>query len=134
MFHLKPKPSPPSHVGFDTIGHAVETHSLLNDKDPLTHGEAIALGMICEGYLAYKKAGLSKAELDEIVMVINNLYPKYNLAAANFTELCYLMQKDKKNEFGKINCTLLSAIGTCSLDNICTEEELFEALEYYNAL
>ena len=117
-----------------TIGHAVETHSLLNDQDPLTHGEAIALGMICEGYLSYKKAGLSKAELDEMVEVIGNLYPKYNLAAANFTELCYLMQKDKKNEFGRINCTLLSAIGTCSLDNICTEEELFAALEYYVAL
>src|ERR1700743_1910440 len=56
-----------------TIGHAVETHSLLNDKDPLTHGEAIALGMICEGYLSYKKAGLSKAELDEIVEVITGL-------------------------------------------------------------
>jgi len=117
-----------------TIGHAVETHSLLNDKEPLTHGEAIALGMICEGYLSYKKAGLSKAELDEIAAVLTNLYPKYSLAAANFTELGYLMLKDKKNEFGRINCTLLSAIGKCSLDNICTEEELFEALEYYAAL
>jgi len=117
-----------------TIGHAVETHSLLNDKDPLTHGEAIALGMICEGYLSYKKAGLSKAGLDEIVEVITNLYPKYDLAAANFSELSNLMLKDKKNEFGRINCTLLSAIGTCSLDHICTEEELFEALEYYAGL
>jgi len=117
-----------------TIGHAVETHSLLNDKDPLTHGEAIALGMICEGYLSYKKAGLSKAGLDEIVEVITSLYPKYNLAAVNFSELCNLMLKDKKNEFGRINCTLLSAIGTCSLDHICTEEELFEALEYYAGL
>jgi len=44
------------------------------------------------------------------------------------------MQKDKKNEFGRINCTLLSAIGTCKLDNICTEGELFEALEYYAGL
>ena len=117
-----------------TIGHAVETNSLLNDKDPLTHGEAVALGMVCEAYLSYKKAGLSKAELDEITGVITKLYPKYNLAAANFTELAYHMQKDKKNEFGKINCTLLSAIGACSLDNICTEEELFGALEYYATL
>lgn len=117
-----------------TIGHAVETHSLRNDKDPLTHGEAIALGMICEGYLSTKKAGLSQAELDEIIGVINSLYPKYNLAGINYTELAYLMQNDKKNEFGKINCTLLSAIGTCKLDNICTEEELFEALDYYAGL
>jgi 3-dehydroquinate synthase len=117
-----------------TIGHAVETHSLLNDKGPLTHGEAIALGMICEAWLSHQKAGLSKAELDEITGVITGLYPKYNLAAANVGELCQLMQKDKKNEFGKINCTLLSAIGTCSLDHICTEEELFAALEYYATL
>ncbi|HZY39622.1 MAG TPA: 3-dehydroquinate synthase [Mucilaginibacter sp.] len=117
-----------------TIGHAVETHSLLNDKDPLTHGEAIALGMICEACLSHKKAGLSKAELDEITAVLTKLYPKYNLAAANFTELGYLMLKDKKNEFGRVNCTLLSAIGTCKLDNICTEEELFTALEYYAGL
>ena len=117
-----------------TVGHAVETNSLLNDENPLTHGEAIAIGMICESYLSYKKAGLSKAELDEIVGVITNLYPKYNLAAANFTGLAYLMLKDKKNEFGRINCTLLSAIGACKLDNICTEEELFGALEYYAGL
>lgn len=117
-----------------TIGHAVETHSLLNDKEPLTHGEAIALGMVCEGYLSYKKAGLSKAELDEITSVLTRLYPKYNLAATNYTELGYLMQNDKKNEFGRINCTLLSAIGACKLDNICGEEELFEALDYYSGL
>jgi 3-dehydroquinate synthase len=27
-----------------TVGHAVETYSMLNDSNPLTHGEAIAVG------------------------------------------------------------------------------------------
>jgi 3-dehydroquinate synthase len=46
-----------------TIGHAVETYSLINDKDHLSHGEAIAIGMICESYLAHKKTGLPAEEL-----------------------------------------------------------------------
>jgi 3-dehydroquinate synthase len=117
-----------------TIGHAVETNSLLHDEHPLTHGEAIALGMICEGYLSYKKTGLSKEALDEIAGTINSLYPKYNLAAAEFADLYAFMQKDKKNQNGKINCTLLARIGECVLDNICTEEELRESLAYYAGL
>ncbi|MEO6979988.1 MAG: 3-dehydroquinate synthase [Mucilaginibacter sp.] len=114
-----------------TIGHAVETNSLINDKRPLTHGEAIALGMICEAYLSNKKTGLSSEGLDEIVKVIGNLYPKYNLAETNFDTLCSIMLKDKKNENGNINCTLLTSIGQCTLDNICTDAELCESLSFY---
>ncbi|MDO3644195.1 3-dehydroquinate synthase [Mucilaginibacter sp. L3T2-6] len=117
-----------------TIGHAVETNSLINDKDPLTHGEAIALGMICEAYLSYKKTGLRADELDEIAKVVLGLYPKYNLAATDYKQQCAIMLKDKKNQNGKINCTLLTRIGECSLDNICTEEELCESLAYYAGL
>jgi len=117
-----------------TIGHAVETNSLLTDKNPLTHGEAIAIGMICEAYLAHKKTGLSSDELAEIVEVINSLYPKYPLKKASYQALLKIMMKDKKNENGKINCTLLTRIGQCNLDNICTEDELFEALDYYATL
>jgi 3-dehydroquinate synthase len=117
-----------------TVGHAVETNSLINDKDPLTHGEAIAIGMICESYLAYKKTGLSLAELEEIVDVIGKLYPKYCIAETSYKTLCSIMLKDKKNQNGKINCTLLSSIGQCSLDNICTDAELCESLSYYASL
>jgi 3-dehydroquinate synthase len=117
-----------------TVGHAVETNSLLNDHDPLTHGEAIALGMICEAYLAHKKTGLSKAELDEIVEVIGNLYPKYPLKTADFVTLCEIMLKDKKNQNGLINCTLLNRIGEYNLDNICTDAELCESLAFYAGL
>ncbi len=117
-----------------TVGHAVETNSLVNDKNPLTHGEAIAIGMICEAYLSYKKIGLSKDDLEEIVSVVMGLYPKYNLGATNFETLCAIMLKDKKNLNGKINCTLLTSIGQCSLDNICTDAELCESLTYYAEL
>jgi 3-dehydroquinate synthase len=114
-----------------TIGHAVETNSLINDSDPLSHGEAIAIGMICESYLAYKKTGLSLEELNEIVKVLSDLYPRYTIQESAFDTLLAHMLKDKKNQGGKINCTLLTHIGQCNIDNICTEAELCESLLYY---
>jgi 3-dehydroquinate synthase len=114
-----------------TIGHAVETYSLINDKDSLSHGEAIAIGMICEAYLSYKKTGLSAEELKEITEVLSNLYPRYDLKEEYNPTLLEYMLKDKKNQNGKINCTLLSAIGQFEIDNICTHDELLEGLSYY---
>src|SRR5476651_2043255 len=57
-----------------TIGHAIETYSLINDEDHLSHGEAIAIGMICEAYLAHKKTGLPAEDLQEITETLNTLY------------------------------------------------------------
>jgi len=118
-----------------TIGHAVETYSLLNDGNKaLSHGEAIAIGMICEAYLSHKKIGLSTDSLNEIVNVINKLYPRYDIPESIFDELYTYMQKDKKNEDGKINCTFLQEIGQYSIDNICTKDELYDSLRYYTSL
>ena len=117
-----------------TVGHAVETLSLLNDTDPLTHGEAIAIGIICEAWLSNQKAGLSDDELTEISTVITGLYPKHPVNEANFDTLLQIMQKDKKNSNGKINCTLLKHIGQYSIDNICTPDELWDSLRYYSTL
>ena len=117
-----------------TIGHAVETYSLLNDEDHLSHGEAIVIGMICEAWLSNKKTGLSDAELTEITNVLGTLYPKYNIVDGSYDTLTELMQKDKKNQSGKINCTLLTRIGQYHIDNICTETELCDSLRYYATL
>ena len=117
-----------------TIGHAIETYSLMNNENPLTHGEAIAIGMICEAKLSNMKIGLSDAELTEINEVIGNLYSKYAIAESCYDELHTIMQKDKKNQSGKINCTLLEKIGQCRIDNICTQDELCESLRYYSTL
>jgi 3-dehydroquinate synthase len=118
-----------------TVGHAVETYSLLKDDgNSLSHGEAIAIGMICEAWLSHKKSGLSSGELTEITDVITGLYPKYFIDEDANDQLYSLMLKDKKNQNGKINCTLLKQIGLYSIDNICTEAELLESLKYYAKL
>ncbi|MBL4675933.1 MAG: 3-dehydroquinate synthase [Mucilaginibacter sp.] len=117
-----------------TIGHAVETYSLMNDDNHLTHGEAIAIGMICEAWLANKKTGLPDADLQEITDVLSSLYPHYQLKEETFDILLQHMQNDKKNENGNINCTLLTRIGQYSIDNVCTPAEICDSLRYYAAL
>ena len=115
-----------------TIGHAIETYSLMNDDNPLTHGEAIAIGMICEAKLSQQKVGLSEDELRDITDTIGNLYPRYEISESIFKKLYNIMLKDKKNQSGRINCTLLTNIGQCRIDNICTEDELCDSLRYYS--
>lgn len=117
-----------------TVGHAVETYSLINDAEPLSHGEAIAIGMICEAWLSNKKTGLPDSDLLEITEVLSHLYPRYKVNEDTFPTLLEHMAKDKKNQNGKINCTLLTNIGQYSIDNICSEDELCDSLRYYASL
>jgi len=46
---------------------AIESFSLKTDKNPLSHGESIAIGIVCESYLSYRENLLGKQELEEIV-------------------------------------------------------------------
>lgn len=114
-----------------TIGHAVEGYSLIHDANPLLHGEAIALGMICEAYIAHKINGLSAADLSEIVGTFDNRFQRYSFSGDIYRELIALMQNDKKNEVRKLGFALLSEIGKCDY-NIYVEEELIaESLDFY---
>jgi 3-dehydroquinate synthase len=117
-----------------TIGHAVEGYALVNDKSPLTHGEAIAIGMICEAYLSAKYCNLSQDELTEIASYILSLYPKYEIKPKSFDDLMLLMQSDKKNEDGFIMFSLLDQIGKCTFNCKVTKEDIFDSLTYYNNL
>ena len=115
-----------------TIGHAVESYSLSKDKKPLTHGEAIAIGMICEAWLSQKNSTLSAEELEEIRTYISSVYPAYKIKEKSFEKLSILMQSDKKNEHGNILFTLLESIGKCTYNCRVSESDIRESMEYYN--
>lgn len=117
-----------------TIGHAVETMSLNRDKDPLLHGEAIAIGMICEAYLSTQSNGLTTEELERITGTIRSLYPDYALDKLPDEELLEVMKKDKKNRDQKIGFALLNKIGSCDYDNYLPESAILESLNYYRRL
>ncbi len=114
-----------------TIGHAVESYALQNEKNPLLHGEAIAIGMVCEAFLSARKTGLSQQELAEIVHTFRKFYEKHTIKEASVPALIELMKSDKKNTSGQVNCSLLTQIGQCAIDCFCTEDELCESLKFY---
>ncbi len=117
-----------------TIGHAVETYSLIHDEKPLTHGEAIAIGMACEAWLSYTCNTLPQQELEDIYACILALYPAYEIKEASFEELISLMQSDKKNEDGQIMFSLLSTIGDCGFNYQVNSEDIVSSMTYYNSL
>lgn len=117
-----------------TIGHALEGYSMVHDRDPLLHGEAIAAGMICEGYLAHKHNGLPEPELQDIVHAFRSLFPDYQFSENAYPELLALMKNDKKNVGDQIGFALPPRIGACDVDFFVDESDIFEALDYYRRL
>jgi len=117
-----------------TIGHAIESYSLANDSFPLLHGEAIAVGMICEAYLSHRLQELSLNELNEITQYILDIFPFYSFGETIYDDLIAYMLNDKKNIDGKIGFALLKQIGLCTFDNYIEKERIFESLDYYRSL
>lgn len=116
-----------------TIGHAIETSSLEEMGDnSLLHGEAIAIGMICETYLSYKICNLPKEELKEITDFIMETYPMLTMDYMDQQHLIELMGHDKKNEKGLINFSLLKKIGSCEINKTVHPDQIIEALAYYS--
>jgi len=115
-----------------TIGHAIETWHLENDPNYFLHGEAIAMGMIAEGYLSKEKLGLSDEGFSEITDVLKSVFDLNPLPEENFESYCELMIHDKKNSDGKISCSLLSKIGDCKWDVFADKKDILNALNAYN--
>ncbi|PRD47020.1 3-dehydroquinate synthase [Sphingobacterium haloxyli] len=114
-----------------TIGHAIEGYSLAHDADPLLHGEAIALGMICEAYIAHRINGLPTADLSEIAQAFDSRFQRYSFSEDIYPEVIRLMQNDKKNEEKKLGFALLSEIGKCDYNIYAEEELILESLDFY---
>jgi len=117
-----------------TIGHAIEGYSLAHDARPLLHGEAIAVGMICEAYLAHRVNGLTKEALDDIVRTFRTHFPDYAYHNAIYDELVTLMKNDKKNIGDRIGFALLNRIGQCDIDVFVPHELIRESLDFYRIL
>jgi 3-dehydroquinate synthase len=114
-----------------TIGHAIESYSLAHDKCPLLHGEAIATGMILETLLSADKGLIKSTEAEMVIHRIENLYKPYALKQEAISEILTLIHHDKKNSGGFIRFSLISGIGRCSYDVVCSEEEILTVLNSY---
>ena len=116
-----------------TIGHAVESLFLKNNT-PILHGEAVALGMICETQLSFLQNLLSAAETEEIITGIQKFFPILSIAHFNDNEIIALMRNDKKNAARTINFSLLTSVGKCDFDVSVLAGNILSALDFYKNL
>lgn len=115
-----------------TVGHAIESYSLATDKDPLLHGEAIAMGMIAEMYIATHLCNLSQADLLIASNYIASVFPLRTIPEGKFDQVLELMKQDKKNSLSEIRMSLIEKPGSAVFDVPATELLIIEALAYMN--
>jgi 3-dehydroquinate synthase len=115
-----------------TIGHALEGYFL--EKDPISHGYAVALGILAESYISFKRNYITLSEFQKIEEVLTKHYYPLDLSKENVNEIYQLMLNDKKNFNGEIKCVLLVAIGQSVINKTIEVDEIISALEYLNRL
>jgi 3-dehydroquinate synthase len=113
-----------------TVGHAFESLALQQGQ-PILHGFAVAYGLIVELYLSSKKVGFPMEQTSQISKWIIDTYGPFEIAKSDYEALYTKMTKDKKNEAGRINFTLIPEIGKVEINIDCNRELIVEALDYY---
>jgi 3-dehydroquinate synthase len=112
-----------------TAGHAFESFALRHT--PILHGYAVAYGLVCELYLSAVKTGFPTDKMHQTVSFIKAHYGKMTITCDDYPTLLELMTHDKKNTAGIINFTLLGGIGDIRINQTATQEEIYEALDFY---
>ena len=115
-----------------TIGHVLEGHYM--ESLNLSHGHAVAVGMVMEAFLSVKEGKLVKEEYDKIEVNILKHFSVPNFSDGDIKSMTEMLINDKKNDSGAIKCCLLSAIGKCSFDNIIPEVRFTETFMHFKNL
>ena len=116
-----------------TIGHAIES-LFLDAGTPILHGEAVALGMVCETELSYLEGLIS---VDSKIHIINNIlrfYPTINITHLNYEDLFRIILNDKKNTNNNINFSLVKGIGEGIFDYQAVINNVQKSLNFYQKI
>ena len=117
-----------------TIGHAVESILLRTNQKSVTHGEAVAIGLIAETWLSNQYLGLQKADLNDICEYLINFFPKIDLNIISKQQFFNALSQDKKNRSDKIMASLIRNIGDCVIDYPVSRISCWDALSFYKSL
>ncbi len=115
-----------------TIGHAIESYFLESpEKKSLTHGEAIAVGMVIELYYSSRKFDFPMLYTDELKLFVNDFYGKVPIEDQDIPKIIDLMKYDKKNVSGKVNFVLLDTLEHCKLDVQLSADMIRDGVDFY---
>lgn len=114
-----------------TLGHAIETFYLENNQEPLLHGEAIAIGMVCESFMSYQKGFITGEDYQLIKNYMLEVFGKVDISEDHFDEIIQLTFQDKKNLNNTVRFSLLEDVGKACFDIPADAKEMQEALRAY---
>lgn len=117
-----------------TIGHALEIAALEQNSD-MSHGEAVAIGMVAEAWLSVQQGWLSESQLQTIEKGISTVGLATRSPLAQQQDLLlHKISHDKKKSEGVVGFTLLRDIGQGEIGCKVEEPAIREALRYITSL
>ena len=108
-----------------TLGHAIE--KLCNFS--LGHGQCVALGMVCAGYLSVKLSNITEEEQEEVIKCLKLYNLPTSVSGLSSESILEASKSDKKMTGKKIKFTVLKAIGEADSYLDFTDEDLLEAID-----
>lgn len=105
-----------------TLGQAIEL------KTKLTHGEAVAIGMIFAIKLSERKNLLSRSDANHAIELIKKYGLPVTVSGLNNKDLLKNMQKDKKTVAKEFHFVLLTSLGNALTNQNVSEDEIKKVL------
>jgi len=112
-----------------TFGHVIEGFYM--GREGVSHGWAVAVGMVFEAYLSYKKGLLKLADYEKIEQDLTKWYVIPPFSNEDMQQMVSWLSNDKKNRAGKIQCCLLEEIGKCSYDHEISQNDAVEVFLHF---
>lgn len=114
-----------------TAGHAFESHRL-EKGNPVTHGKAVAHGILVALILSHIKLGFSSMEIAFYCDFLKNHFGHALIKCDEINGVVEKMKSDKKNlTYGQPSFTLLREIGYPEIDCHASQSEIKESLDIY---
>lgn len=110
-----------------TFGHAIE--SITNYGIP--HGVAVSFGMDMANFISWKKGYISRDEMLSARKVFQSIWEGYSIDVIDLDELLNAMEKDKKNENGKLGLILTKGWGSMFKDLTEPDETFIDWMNEY---
>jgi 3-dehydroquinate synthase len=113
-----------------TFAHAFESYY----QYKISHGKAVAAGILAANILSHKKGIITTNQLNSFQKLPAMMkFPKF-LQEFDSTDLTRRMDLDKKNKSGKLNFVLLKDLGELLIDVNVNKNELNSALNEFKRL
>jgi len=113
-----------------TVGHAIESY-YLKSGNPVTHGIAIAAGMICEGWISSRIFKVECSNLENVIEMIDKNFQRLDFTDGDIPRIMELMKQDKKIRGNKHKLSLIKKIGKAVHDIEINDDLIMQSLEFY---